>query len=68
MIVDMMRNDLGRIAEAGSVQLAATFSAWSVIRPCWQMTSARAQPETGAALAEIFAALFPCTRSPAPEG
>ena len=58
MIVDMMRNDLGRIARVGSVQVSDLFR---VERhpTLWQMTSL-VSAETGAGLAEIFAALFPC--------
>src|SRR5208283_3908226 len=57
MIVDMMRNDLGRIARVGSVQVSDLFR----VEPyptLWQMTS-RVSAETDAGLAEIVAALFP---------
>lgn len=58
MIVDMIRNDLGRIARTGSVQVASLFET-ERYPSLWQMTStitARSQ----AGLAEIFTALFPC--------
>ena len=58
MIVDMIRNDLGRIAEFGSVHVPHLFE---VERhpTLWQMTSTVAA-ECNKPLAEIFAALFPC--------
>ncbi len=58
MIVDMMRNDLGRIARVGSVQVGDLFRV-ERYPTLWQMTS-RVSAETTAGLAEIFAALFPC--------
>ena len=58
MIVDMMRNDLGRIARVGSVQVSDLFRV-EHYPTLWQMTSC-VSAETGAGLAEIFAALFPC--------
>ena len=58
MIVDMMRNDLGRIARVGSVQVSDLFRV-ERYPTLWQMTSC-VSAETGAGLAEIFAALFPC--------
>ncbi len=58
MIVDMMRNDLGRIARVGSVQVSDLFRL-ERYPTLWQMTSC-VSAETDAGLAEIFAALFPC--------
>jgi len=58
MIVDMMRNDLGRIARIGSVQVSDLFRV-ERYPTLWQMTSC-VSAETGATLARIFAALFPC--------
>ncbi len=58
MIVDMMRNDLGRIARLGSVvveRLLAVERYPTVL----QMTSTVAA-RTGASLPDLFAALFPC--------
>ena len=60
MIVDLLRNDLGRIAQLGSVQVPELFR----IEPyatVFQMTSsveARRRDEAG--LAELLRALFPC--------
>jgi len=60
MIVDLLRNDLGRIAETGSVRVPALFSV-EPYQTVFQMTStieARLPPATG--LAELLRALFPC--------
>jgi para-aminobenzoate synthetase/4-amino-4-deoxychorismate lyase len=58
MIVDMMRNDLGRIAVRGSVEVGDLFRV-ERYPTLWQMTS-RVSAETRASLADIFAAMFPC--------
>jgi para-aminobenzoate synthetase/4-amino-4-deoxychorismate lyase len=57
MIVDMIRNDLGRIADVGSVQVPELFSI-ERYPTVWQMTS-RVTARTAATLPEIFAALHP---------
>jgi len=58
MIVDMIRNDLGRIARSGTVRVESLFD----IEPyetVWQMTSTvKGRSEAG--LADAFKALFPC--------
>ncbi len=58
MIVDMIRNDLGRVADAGSVTVDRLFE---IERhpTLWQMTST-VRAHTGKSFAEILAALFPC--------
>jgi para-aminobenzoate synthetase / 4-amino-4-deoxychorismate lyase len=58
MIVDMIRNDLGRIAEIGSVFVPQLFET-ERYPTLWQMTST-VRARTSASLEEIFAALFPC--------
>ena len=58
MIVDMIRNDLGRIARIGSVQVPELFTI-EKYPTLWQMTST-VQAKTKASLSEIFTALFPC--------
>lgn len=57
MILDMVRNDLSRIARPGTVRVDAM---WTVERhpTVWQMTST-ASAATDAGLPEIFRALFP---------
>lgn len=58
MVVDMVRNDLGRVAEIGSVDVPELFT----LEPypnVWQMTST-VTARTAAPLDEIFAAMFPC--------
>jgi len=60
MIVDLVRNDLGRIARTGSVKVEELFSV-ERYPTLWQMTStvsAELRPEVG--FHDIFRALFPC--------
>ncbi|WP_226447853.1 chorismate-binding protein [Acidovorax radicis] len=60
MIVDLLRNDLSRIALPHSVRVPALF-ATQALPTVWQMTSdvtARTRP--GTTLTDVFAALFPC--------
>jgi para-aminobenzoate synthetase/4-amino-4-deoxychorismate lyase len=58
MIVDMVRNDLGRVAAVGSVEVETRFAV-ERYPTVWQMTSTVAA-RSGAGLPELFAALFPC--------
>jgi para-aminobenzoate synthetase/4-amino-4-deoxychorismate lyase len=58
MIADMVRNDLGRIAKAGSVRADRLFDV-EKYRTVWQMTST-VTAVSRAGLAEVFRALFPC--------
>ena len=57
MITDMVRNDLGRIAEPGSVQVSKLF-AMEQYPTVWQMTS-RVEARTQASVTDIFRQLFP---------
>ena len=60
MIVDLLRNDIARVAQTGSVQVPALFDVQrygSVL----QMTSTiTATLRTDATLAQVFEALYPC--------
>lgn len=58
MIVDMIRNDIGRIADVGSVAVTDLFAA-ERYPTLWQMTST-VTGRTRASVADIMAALFPC--------
>ena len=58
MIVDLIRNDLGRIAEIGTVHVPELFKV-EKYPTLFQMTST-VQAKTYASLDEIFTALFPC--------
>ena len=59
MIVDLLRNDLGRLAAPGSVRVEA-LCASEAYPTLWQMVLTVAAELPGVSLAEIFAALFPC--------
>ncbi|MFZ6766677.1 aminodeoxychorismate synthase component I [Undibacterium sp. Di26W] len=60
MIVDLLRNDLGRIAATGSVKVPALFEV-SRFSSVLQMTSTvQAELREGLGLGEILTALFPC--------
>ncbi len=58
MIVDMVRNDLGRVARVGSVRVTRL---WETERypTVWQMTST-VTAESDASLVEVLRATFPC--------
>jgi para-aminobenzoate synthetase/4-amino-4-deoxychorismate lyase len=59
MIVDLLRNDLGRIAEVGSVDVPALFTP-ERYETVWQLTSdITARPRPGTGLVDVFRALFP---------
>jgi para-aminobenzoate synthetase/4-amino-4-deoxychorismate lyase len=59
MIVDLLRNDLGRIARPGSVEVSNMFEA-ERYETVWQLTSTvSAELEPSTPLVEVFRALFP---------
>jgi para-aminobenzoate synthetase / 4-amino-4-deoxychorismate lyase len=59
MIVDLLRNDLGRLAEVGSVTVPALFTP-ERYETVWQLTSdVTARPRAGTGLVDVFRALFP---------
>lgn len=60
MIVDLIRNDVSRVAQPFGVTVPALFErrAWPTV---WQMTSdVVARTRDGVTLSDVFAALFPC--------
>ena len=60
MIVDLLRNDVSRIAEPHSVRVPRLFhtEAWPTV---WQMSSdVVATTRPGTSLVDVFGALFPC--------
>ncbi len=58
MIVDMVRNDMGRVAVPGTVSVPELFST-EKYPTLWQMTST-VTCQSKASLKDIFTALFPC--------
>ncbi|MBL8049504.1 MAG: chorismate-binding protein [Chthonomonas sp.] len=58
MIVDMIRNDLGRIARRGSVRVPELFRVED--HPTVRQMTSRVVAETDAPLSERLASLFPC--------
>ena len=59
MIVDLIRNDLGRLAPRGGVRVERLCRV-EPYESVWQMTSTVLAEVVDADLARIFAALFPC--------
>ena len=60
MIVDLLRNDLSRVAEVGSVDVPELF-ALERYPTVWQLTSeVTARAAAGTGLVDVFRALFPC--------
>ena len=60
MIVDLLRNDVSRIAQPHSVKVPRLFHT-EALTTVWQMTSdVTAHTRTGCRLSDVFAALFPC--------
>jgi len=59
MITDMMRNDLSKIADKGSVEVVSLCDI-EQYPTVWQMTST-IHASTQASILEIFKALFPCS-------
>ncbi len=60
MIVDLLRNDISRICEIGSVKVPKLFEVetYPTVHQMISVIEGRLQPETG--LPEILAAMFPC--------
>ena len=60
MIVDLLRNDLARVSEPGSVRVPALFEAerYETVTQMTSTVTAALRPDAG--LADVFGALFPC--------
>ena len=60
MIVDLLRNDLSRVAEAGSVRVDDAFAVETYPTVHQMVTTVRARMAEGQGPMELLAALFPC--------
>ena len=60
MIVDLLRNDLGRVAETGTVRVEELFRVERYPTVLQMTSTVAATLRAGVSLDELFAALFPC--------
>ena len=60
MIVDLLRNDLGRICEFGSVQVEELFAVEKYATLLQMASEISGRLRTGVGYADIFGSLFPC--------
>ena len=60
MIVDLLRNDIGRIAATGSVKVPALFQVTRYSSVLQMTSTVQARLRDDASLADIFQALYPC--------
>ena len=60
MIVDLLRNDISRVAQIGSVCVPELFAVESYATVHQMVSTVRAKLQPGVGLGEILAALFPC--------
>lgn len=60
MIVDLMRNDLSRVAEAGSVRVDAPFAVESYPTVHQMVTTVHATLQANKSAADLIRAIFPC--------
>jgi para-aminobenzoate synthetase component 1 len=60
MIVDLLRNDLSRIAEIGSVRVPELFHVQTYATVHQMVSRVVGQLRAGTGLADVFAALYPC--------
>lgn len=59
MIVDLVRNDLGRVAETGSVSVSAPFAVEPYAKLSHLVSTVRATTRSGTTLADVLRATFP---------
>ena len=60
MIVDLMRNDLSRVAKPGSVSVEHPFAVESYPTVHQMVTTVEAQLEDGSSIIDLLRAIFPC--------
>jgi len=60
MIVDLLRNDLSRVAEPFSVQVPRLFAVQRLPTVQQMVSDVTARTRAGTTLADVFSALFPC--------
>jgi len=60
MIVDLLRNDIGRLCEPGSVQVPELFNVQSYATVHQMISRVQGQSRPGLSLHDLFGALFPC--------
>ena len=60
MIVDLLRNDIGRIADTGTVKVPALFDVKRYSSVLQMTSTVQARLRQDASLADIFQALYPC--------
>ncbi len=60
MIVDLLRNDIGRVARIGSVSVPDLFAIETYTTVHQMVSSVTAQLRDGVTVQDLFAALFPC--------
>jgi para-aminobenzoate synthetase component 1 len=60
MIVDLLRNDISRVAELGTVHVPKLFAveSYQTVHQMVSCVAARLRP--GAGIGDVFASLFPC--------
>ncbi len=60
MIVDLLRNDISRVSQVGSVKVPELFKVetYATVHQMVSLVAAQLRPDVG--LAQIFGALFPC--------
>jgi para-aminobenzoate synthetase/4-amino-4-deoxychorismate lyase len=60
MIVDLLRSDLGKIAQTGSVEVPELFAVENLSRVLQMTSTVTARQKEGVTIVDILRALFPC--------